>query len=87
VLLQKRTLQQRYELDINSSEEEYTLSIAEPCMDEYQVRESVPVSALITSPPVGGAFTGMMFGLYAFGNGEPCLDPADFSCITHESLE
>jgi hypothetical protein len=30
-------------------------------------------------PPVGAAFTGMMFGLYAFGELQPCLDPADFA--------
>ena len=36
---------------------------------------------LAVSPPVGGAFTGTMFGLYAFGNWEPVLDPADFSNI------
>jgi hypothetical protein len=80
-------LQERYQLDINSLEEEYTLSIATPHIEKGDIQEKLPVSALIASPPVGGAFTGMMFGLYAFGNGEPCLDPADFSCITHDSLE
>ena len=29
-------------------------------------------------PPVGAAFTGMMLGLYAFGELEGCLVPADF---------
>jgi hypothetical protein len=80
-------LQHQYQLDITSSEEEYTLSIGAHHMDKADIQEKVPVSALIKSPLVGGAFTGMMFGLYAFGNGEPCLDHADFSCITHDSLE
>lgn len=42
---------------------------------------------LTVMPPVGGAFTGVMFGLYSFGKGEPALDPADFtgiSSITHK---
>lgn len=30
------------------------------------------------APPVGAPFTGMMFGLYAFGKRQPCLVPADF---------
>ena len=29
-------------------------------------------------PPVGAPFTGMMLGLYAFGEMERCLAPADF---------
>lgn len=80
-------MQNQYQFDITSSEEEYTLSITTPHMERRDIQEKVPVSALIASPPVGGAFMGMMFGLYAFGNGEPCLDPADFSCVIHESLE
>lgn len=36
---------------------------------------------LTIMPPVGGAFTGVMFGVYAFGRGEPVLDPADFTDI------
>ncbi|KAJ5080874.1 CAZyme family GH43 [Penicillium angulare] len=31
------------------------------------------------SPPVGAPFTGMMLGLYAFGERQRCLSPADFS--------
>lgn len=40
---------------------------------------------LTVMPPIGGAFTGVMFGLYSFGQGEPVLDPADFNniSITH----
>lgn len=36
---------------------------------------------LTITPPVGGAFAGVMFGLYAFGRGEAVLDPADFTEI------
>lgn len=32
-------------------------------------------------PPIGGAFTGTMFGIYSFGTLEPVLDPADFKDI------
>lgn len=38
-------------------------------------------SKLTVMPPVGGAFTGAMYGVYAFGKGEPVLDPADFTDI------
>ncbi|KAJ6096997.1 Concanavalin A-like lectin/glucanase subgroup [Penicillium sp. IBT 16267x] len=31
------------------------------------------------SPPVGAAFTGMMLGLYAFGERQRCMTPADFA--------
>ncbi|KAI1187629.1 glycoside hydrolase family 43 protein [Nemania serpens] len=33
---------------------------------------------LTVIPPIGGAFSGVMFGVYAFGQGEPVLDPTDF---------
>jgi beta-xylosidase len=36
---------------------------------------------LCVMPPVGGAFTGTMFGIYSFGDWEPVLDPADFKYI------
>ncbi|KAF9701211.1 hypothetical protein EKO04_000966 [Ascochyta lentis] len=36
---------------------------------------------LCIMPPVGGAFTGTMFGIYSFGSWEPVLDPADFKDI------
>lgn len=36
---------------------------------------------LTVAPPVGAAFTGVMFGVYAFGKGEPVLDAADFGGI------
>lgn len=36
---------------------------------------------LTVLPPVGGAFAGVMYGIYASGNGEPVLSPADFTKI------
>ncbi|KZM18646.1 uncharacterized protein EKO05_0001188 [Ascochyta rabiei] len=40
---------------------------------------------LCIMPPVGGAFTGTMFGIYSFGLWEPVLDPADFKDIVIRS--
>lgn len=57
----------RYRVGVNQgSERDY----ATCCADDLTI-----------IPPVGGAFTGTMFGIYAFGNGEPVLDPADFTDI------
>lgn len=39
---------------------------------------------LTTTPVHGGAFAGVMFGVYSFGNGEPVLDPADFRDIKEQ---
>ncbi|KAK9489210.1 glycoside hydrolase family 43 protein [Lipomyces doorenjongii] len=36
-------------------------------------------AALLRYPPIGGLFTGVQFGLYSTGQGEPCLAPADFA--------
>ncbi|KAF2000145.1 glycoside hydrolase family 43 protein [Amniculicola lignicola CBS 123094] len=44
-------------------------------------RITFDVEDLCVTPPVGGAFTGVMFGLYALGKWEPVLDPADFTDI------
>lgn len=46
-----------------------------------QTHVSCSAEDLTVMPPVGGAFTGVMFGVYAFGRGEPVLDPADFTDI------
>ncbi|KAF2625750.1 glycoside hydrolase family 43 protein [Macroventuria anomochaeta] len=42
---------------------------------------------LCIMPPVGGAFTGVMFGIYSFGAWEPVLDPADFNDIMIQEQE
>ncbi|KAJ6122963.1 hypothetical protein N7512_005428 [Penicillium capsulatum] len=39
---------------------------------------TVPNEAATQAPPEGASFTGMMLGLYAFGERQRCLDPADF---------
>lgn len=39
---------------------------------------SFAAETLTISPPVGCAFAGAMFGIYAFGRSEPALDPSDF---------
>ncbi|KAJ5466640.1 hypothetical protein N7539_009369 [Penicillium diatomitis] len=36
------------------------------------------------APPVGAPFTGMMLGLYAFGDRQQCLTPADFAYACFE---
>lgn len=48
---------------------------------------SFNVEDLCVMPPVGGAFTGTMFGIYAFGDWEPVLDPADFKDVMIRVLE
>jgi hypothetical protein len=42
----------------------------------------VAAEDLTVAPPVGGAFAGVMYGVYSFGKGEPVLDPADFRDIS-----
>ncbi|GKZ30288.1 hypothetical protein AbraIFM66950_008624 [Aspergillus brasiliensis] len=37
--------------------------------------------SMTAAPPVGVAFTGIMLGLYAFGERQRCLDPADFHYV------
>jgi len=39
----------------------------------------VSMAAMVAEPPIGMNFTGMMLGLYAFGNMQRCLAPADFA--------
>ncbi|KAF2140412.1 glycoside hydrolase family 43 protein [Aplosporella prunicola CBS 121167] len=40
---------------------------------------AVPCAVLTRDPPVGLPFLGVMLGLYAFGEGMPCLADADFA--------
>ncbi|GAB1203642.1 hypothetical protein APSETT445_002279 [Aspergillus pseudonomiae] len=46
---------------------------------ETQWLGEVQNSTMTQSPPVGASFTGMMLGLYAFGERQRCLVPADFA--------
>ncbi|KAK2772820.1 hypothetical protein FQN53_004425 [Emmonsiellopsis sp. PD_33] len=39
---------------------------------------AVENSVMTQDPPIGAPFTGMLLGLYAFGELERCLEPADF---------
>jgi hypothetical protein len=45
---------------------------------------SVSTDIMTRDPEVGAAFTGMMLGLYAFGELEPCLTPALFRFAAFE---
>lgn len=65
---------------------EYTLSYNEEGKDDSKPLAPVQSKLLTRSPPIGGAFTGVMFGVYSFGKMEPVLDPADFSKISLETI-
>lgn len=67
-----------FEMMIRCDKGEYTLGLRQSIEEDYG---SCRAEDLTVTPPVGGAFTGMMFGVYAFGKGEPVLDPADFTEI------
>ncbi|OBT56544.1 hypothetical protein VE04_03239 [Pseudogymnoascus sp. 24MN13] len=65
---------------------QYTPSYNEEGKDDSKSLASVQSKLLTRSPPIGGAFTGVMFGVYSFGKMEPVLDPADFSKISLETV-
>ena len=65
-------------LAIKCSEMEYTLGYAE-LDDEYKWSEPISMAIMTADPPRGMSFTGMMFGLYSFGELQKCLEPADFA--------
>ncbi|KAI5290071.1 hypothetical protein KEM54_002510 [Ascosphaera aggregata] len=44
----------------------------------WQWLGTVANSIMTRDPPIGAPFTGMMVGLYAIGENEPCIAPADF---------
>jgi len=46
--------------------------------DWEKVVGSIPCKDMTGRPLVDATFTGMMFGLYAFGNGEPLSAPAGY---------
>ncbi|KAI1325738.1 glycoside hydrolase family 43 protein [Xylariaceae sp. FL0255] len=65
-------------LCIDATPTEYTISFQTgPFSQAYRIA----VQDLTIAPPVGSTFAGVMFGVYEFGNGEPVLDPADFTNI------
>lgn len=65
-------------LAIRFSETGYTLGYAE-LEEDYQWFEQISIKTMTADPPRGMAFTGIMFGLYAFGELQRCLEPADFA--------
>ncbi|KAL6400272.1 hypothetical protein AUP68_15970 [Ilyonectria robusta] len=74
----------RFELEIHATPTSYELSIS---VGDNSVPVKVLTKELTVAPPVGGAFTGVMFGVYSFGRGEPVLDPADFVAISMKELD
>jgi hypothetical protein len=66
------------ELSVRCLDTCYILEI-EAGMLSYSAK--VAAEHLTISPPVGGTFAGVMYGVYSFGKGEPVLDPADFTEI------
>ncbi|KAJ5661448.1 uncharacterized protein N7477_009064 [Penicillium maclennaniae] len=84
----------KVERKLNSS----TVVLVVECGNEYRFgyREStnhvewigsVSNQAATRAPPVGASFTGMMLGLYAFGERQKCLTPADFAYAQFRELE
>ena len=69
---------------VDGDDHGYQLSVLDPSSSTAEPHHKIYVDSILfpRSPPVGGAFTGAMFGIYSFGALEPCLDPADFSQIT-----
>ncbi|KAJ5786976.1 Concanavalin A-like lectin/glucanase subgroup [Penicillium paradoxum] len=58
---------------------EYRFGYREDTECDIQWVGSVSNSAATVAPPVGANFTGIMMGLYAFGERQRCLIPADFA--------
>jgi hypothetical protein len=67
-------------LDIEAKGDGYYFSVSTQKDYDYVVA-SISCPALTRSLTAGTTFTGMMFGLYAFADGEPCSDPADFGDV------
>lgn len=59
--------------------EEYRFGYREDTESDIHWIGSVSNRAATAAPPVGANFTGMMMGLYAFGERQRCLIPADFT--------
>ncbi|GKT41381.1 non-reducing end alpha-L-arabinofuranosidase [Colletotrichum spaethianum] len=66
------------QLTITAKPTEYEMSLS---VGEVETRLSFPSEALTVFPPVGGAFCGVMYGVYSIGRSEPVLDPSDFTDI------
>ncbi len=68
-------------LEIVARKTSYTLRFASSDTSDWKGQIEVKSKHLTKIPLVGQPFLGSMFGLYAFGNREPCLDPAYFKDI------
>lgn len=66
------------QLTIDATATDYKLTLS---VGEATASVAFAAEALTVSPPVGCAFSGALFGIYAFGRSEPALDPSDFSDI------
>lgn len=62
----------------DSARSQETESCQERRMRKWSGMGEVSNEVMTRDPPVGAPFTGMMLGLYAFGELERCLVPADF---------
>ncbi|KAJ5364879.1 uncharacterized protein N7496_010592 [Penicillium cataractarum] len=58
---------------------EYRFGYRDPSSSEIIWIGSVANHVATKAPPVGAPFTGMMLGLYAFGDRQRCMTPADFA--------
>lgn len=68
---------------IKSDDLKYTLGYQESGAEEVWLGD-VDIDTMTADPAVGAAFTGIMFGLYAFGELEPALVPAMFHYAAFE---
>lgn len=71
-------LDQPVELSITAKSSDYEMSLS---VDGTTTTKIFKSEALTIFPPVGGAFCGVMYGVYSFGQSEPVLDPSDFRDI------
>ena len=72
-------------LQISATKITYLIGVSSPMIGNENAEVVVESRLLTKTPPVGQPFLGAMFGLYAFGNWEPCLDPAYFKDICCQS--
>ncbi|KAH6716512.1 beta-xylosidase [Leptodontidium sp. MPI-SDFR-AT-0119] len=68
-------------LEIKATKTSYLICVKNPTAGDKATEVTVDSRLLTKTPPVGQPFLGAMFGLYTFGNWEPCLDPAYFKDI------
>jgi hypothetical protein len=79
VRVHRTLLPQPFKLTVACQGSKYVLALEQMGIEQAQVTCSA--EHLTIMPPVGGAFAGVMYGIYASGRGEAVLDPADFTDI------